>query len=104
MLLRARDLLLTLAPAALPQVTIQRSSSKSPVGLSTPSGTSTCVLLESLVTSSRHNDRCIHGIVIKLQGSCCSPFSVVTKQNNPAAAAYLCASGVIVHCASLVGT
>ena len=51
------------------------------------SWTSTCVLLESLVTSSRHNNRCTHGIVVTLQTSCCSPFSVVTKQNDPAAAA-----------------
>ena len=32
------------------------------------------MLLESLVTSSRHNDRCTHGIVVRLQTSCCSPF------------------------------
>ena len=48
------------------------------------------MLLESLVTSSRHNDRCTHGIVVKLQISCSSPFSVVTKQDDPSAAAYLC--------------
>ena len=45
------------------------------------------MLLESLVNSSRHNDRCTHGTVVKLQISCCSPFSVVTKQSDPAAAA-----------------
>ena len=34
--------------------------------------------------------------------SCCAPFSVVTKQNDPAAAAFLCISGVTVQCSSLV--
>ena len=43
-----------------------------------------------------------HGIVIKLQTSCCSPFSVVTEQNDLAAAAYLCVSGVTVQCPSSV--
>ena len=44
------------------------------------------------------------GIVIKLQTSCCSPFSVVTEQKDPAAAAYLCVSGVTVQCSSSVRT
>ena len=73
------DLLLALAPAAFPQVAIHRSS-MSLVSLSTPLATSTCVLLESFVNSSRHNDRCTHGIVVKFQTSCCPPFSVVTKK------------------------
>ena len=40
-------------------------------------GTLTCVLLEPLVSSSRHTDRCTHGKAVKLQTSCCSPFSIV---------------------------
>ena len=67
-----------------------------------PCETSSFVLPESLVTSLRHNDPCTHGIVIKLQTSCCSPSSVVTEQNDPAAAAYLCVSGVTVQCSSSV--
>ena len=86
---RARDLILALAPAVFPQVAMQRSN-MSPVRQSTLFGTSTFVLPESLVTSLRHNDPCTHGIVIKLQTSCCSPFSAVTEENDPAAAAYLC--------------
>ena len=100
---RARDLIMALAPAAFAQVAIQRSS-MSLVRLPTPFGTSNCVLSESLVTSTRYNDRCTHGTVIKLQTLCCSPFSVVTKQNDPAAAAYLCVLGVTVPCSSLVRT
>ena len=95
---RARDLILALAPAAFPQVAIQRSS-MSLVRLSTPLGTSNCVLPESLGTSSRYNDRCTHDIVIKLQTLCCSPFSVVAKQNDPAAAAYLCSRR---HCPMII--
>ena len=76
--------------------------SMSLVRRSTPLGTSIFVLPESLVTSSRHNDRCTHGTVVKLQTSCCSPFSVVTKQNDPAAAAYFCVSGLTVQCSSSV--
>ena len=89
---------MALAPAAFPQVAMQRSN-MSLVRLSTPFGTSTFVLPESLVTSLRHNDPCTYGIVIKLQTSCCSPFSVVTKQNDPAAAAYLC---LWRHCSMLI--
>ena len=48
------------------------------------------MLLESSVTSSRHNYRCTLGRAVKLKKSCCSPFAVVTKQNDPAAAAHLC--------------
>ena len=36
------------------------------------------------------SDRCTLGIAVKLKTSVCSPVSVVTKQNDPAAAAYLC--------------
>ena len=52
-----------------------------------------------LATSLRFNDRCPHGIVIKLNMSFSSPFSVVTKQNDPAAAAYLC---LWRHCPMLI--
>ena len=51
------------------------------------------MLPKSLVAPLGHNDRCTHGIVIKWHMSCCSPFSVIEKQNDPAAAAYLCVSG-----------
>ena len=66
---RARDLLLALVPAALPQVAIQRSN-MSLVRPSTPSGTSTFMLPKSSVTSLRHNDRCTHGMVVNLHMSC----------------------------------
>ena len=49
-------------------------------------------LLELSVTSLRHSDRCTLGIEVKLFLSCCSPFSVVMKQNDPAAACVLLAS------------
>ena len=91
---------MALDPAAFPQVAIQRSST-SLVWLSTPSGTSLCMLAESMAAPSRHNDRCTLGIVVKLQTSCFSPFLVITKQNDPTAAAYLCVSGVTVQCSSL---
>ena len=44
---------------------------------------------------------CTLGIVVKLFISCCSPVSVVAKQNDLAAAAYLCVSGVTVQCSCL---
>ena len=66
------------APAAVSQVAIQRPSMFR-VLWSTPLGTSTCALLELLVSSSRHNGSCIHGMVVKLGITCCSPFSVVTN-------------------------
>ena len=47
------------------------------------------MLSESLFTSLRNTDRCTHSMVVRLQTSCCSPFSVVTKQNDPAAGAHL---------------
>ena len=55
---------------------------------------STRVLLESSVTSSRHSDRCTLGKEVNLYLSWCSPFAVVTKHNDPAAAAYLRVPGV----------
>ena len=70
----------------------------------TPFGSSVRDLLESSVPSSRHSGRCTLGIEVKLYISCCSPFAVVTKQNDLAAAAYLCVSGVTVQCSSLVRT
>ena len=61
LLFRARDLLLALAPAAFPQVAIQRSS-MSLVRLSTLFGKATCALLESSITSLRHDDHCTHTV------------------------------------------
>ena len=55
------------------------------------------MLPELSVTSLRHSDRCTLGKIVKLLISCCSPVSVVTEQNDPAAAAYLCVSGVTVQ-------
>ena len=98
---RARDLIWALVPAALPQVAMHRSN-MSLVKPSTSFGTSIFMLPKSLVTPSRCNDRCTHGMGIKLHTSSWSPSSVVTKQNDPAAAAYLCVSGVIVQCSSYV--
>ena len=67
-------------------------------------GTSTLMLLKSLVTSLRYNDRCAQDIVVKLHMSCCSSFSVVTKQNDPAAAvlpeSWLCALYSSLHLVS----
>ena len=67
-------------------------------------GTSTWMILKLLVISLRFNDRCTDGIVVKLHMSCWSPFSFVTKQKDPSAAAHLCVSGVIVRWSSLVKT
>ena len=58
------------------------------------------MLLESPVTSSRHSDLCTQGLIVNLYISCCSPFAVVTKHNDPPAAAYLCVPGVTVQCSS----
>ena len=93
------DFFLPPAPATFPQVAIQRSSMFL-VLLSTPFGNSPRVLLESSITSSRHNDRCTHRKAVKMCISCCSQFSVVTKQNDTAAAAAanFCASCVSVQC------
>ena len=96
---RARDLILTFAPAASPQVAIQ-CTNLFLVWPSTPHGTSICVPESLISLSSRSiNDRCTHCIVVKLQTSCCAPLSVITKQNDPAATAYLlCAPSVTVQC------
>ena len=75
---RARDLILAVVPAALPQVARQRSN-MSLVRPSTPFGTSIIMLPKSLVTSFRYYDRCTHDTVINLHMSCWSPFSVATK-------------------------
>ena len=93
---------MALVLAALPQV-IQRSN-MSLVRPSTPLGASTFMLPKSSVTSLRQNDRCTHGTVVNLHMSCGSPISAVTKQNDPAAAAHLCVSGVIVQCSPSVRT
>ena len=53
---------------------------------------------------SADNDLCAHDIMVKLHMSCCFSFSVMTKQNDPVAAAYLCVSGVIVQCSSFIRT
>ena len=58
------------------------------------------MLSKSLVTSLRVNDRCTHSTVIKLHMYCCSPFSIIEKQNDPAAASHLSVSGVVVQCSS----
>ena len=63
-----------------------------------PLGLQLFFLPRSSVTSLRYNDRCTHGTVVKLHMSCWSPFSVVTNQNDPAAAAYFCVSDVIAQC------
>ena len=62
------------------------------------------MLLKLVVFALRYNDRCIHGIVVKLHMSCCFPFSVVMTENGRGAVAYLCVSGVIVQCSSSVRT
>ena len=74
-----------LAPAACPQVAIQRSSMY--------------LVWELSVTSLRHSHSCTLGLVVKLFISCCSPVSVIRKQNPGCRCKLVC---VTVQCSSLV--